>query len=170
MYKRQEQERAAIQKMQETKENIERVRHQADEATRRYDFQRASELKYGELARLEKQLEQQEEQLKSLQQDGQQLLKEEVDAEDVAAVVSSWTGVPVSRLLEGEIEKLLRMEDRLHQRVVGQDQAITVVANAVRRSRAGLQDPNRPIGSFLFLGPTGVGLSLIHISEPTRPY
>jgi ATP-dependent Clp protease ATP-binding subunit ClpB len=152
-----EQERSAIQKMQETKESIERVRHQIDEAARRYDYQRASELQYGELARLEQRLEQQEEQLTSLQEDGQQLLKEEVDAEDVAAVVSSWTGIPVSRLLEGEIEKLLRMEDRLHRRVVGQDQAISVVANAVRRSRAGLQDPNRPIGSFLFLGPTGVG-------------
>jgi ATP-dependent Clp protease ATP-binding subunit ClpB len=98
----------------------------------------------------------QEEQLKALQ-NGQQLLKEEVDSEDVAAVVSTWTGIPVSKLLEGEVEKLIKMEDRLHLRVVGQHQAISVVSNAVRRSRAGLQDPNRPIGSFIFLGPTGVG-------------
>jgi ATP-dependent Clp protease ATP-binding subunit ClpB len=152
-----EQEKEAIERLRDTKEQIERVRHQIEEAQRRYNYQRASELQYGELARLEKQLAQQEEQLKALQQDGQQLLKEEVDSEDVAEVVSTWTGIPVSKLLEGEIEKLLQMEDRIHQRVVGQDQAISVVANAVRRSRAGLQDPNRPIGSFIFLGPTGVG-------------
>ncbi len=152
-----EQERAAIQSMRDTKREIERVRHEIEEAQRAYDFQRASELQYGELTRLEQQLAQQEEQLEALQQDGQQLLKEEVDAEDVAAVVSSWTGIPVSKLMEGEVEKLLRMEERLHQRVVGQDEAIRVVSNAVRRSRAGLQDPNRPIGSFIFLGPTGVG-------------
>ncbi len=152
-----EQERAAIQSMRDTKREIERVRHEIEEAQRAYDFQRASELQYGELTRLEQQLAQQEEQLEALQQDGQQLLKEEVDAEDVAAVVSSWTGIPVSKLMEGEVEKLLKMEERLHRRVVGQDEAIRVVSNAVRRSRAGLQDPNRPIGSFIFLGPTGVG-------------
>jgi len=151
-----EQEKAAIQALRDTKAQIEQVRHQIEEAQRAYDYQRASELQYGELARLEQQLAEQEEQLKAMQ-DGQQLLKEEVDAEDIAAVVSSWTGIPVSKLLEGEIEKLLHMEERLHQRVVGQDEAITVVANAVRRSRAGLQDPNRPIGTFIFLGPTGVG-------------
>jgi len=151
-----EQEKAAIQALRDTKAQIEQVRHQIEEAQRAYDYQQASELQYGELARLEQQLAEQEEQLKAMQ-DGQQLLKEEVDAEDIAAVVSSWTGIPVSKLLEGEIEKLLHMEERLHQRVVGQDEAITVVANAVRRSRAGLQDPNRPIGTFIFLGPTGVG-------------
>ena len=151
-----EQERLAIQGMQKTKEQIEQVRHQIEEAQRAFDYRRASELQYGELNRLERQLAAQEAEMKA-RQDGQQLLKEEVDAEDVAEVVSSWSGVPVSRLLEGEIEKLLRMEERLHQRVVGQEQAIDVVANAVRRSRAGLQDPNRPIGSFIFLGPTGVG-------------
>jgi ATP-dependent Clp protease ATP-binding subunit ClpB len=151
------QEKEAIERLRGTKGQIERMRHQIEEAQRQYNYQKASELQYGELTRLEKQLAQQEEQLKVLQQDGQQLLKEEVDSEDVAQVVSSWTGIPVSKLLEGEVEKLLRMEDRLHRRVVGQDQAIDVVSNAVRRSRAGLQDPNRPIGSFIFLGPTGVG-------------
>jgi ATP-dependent Clp protease ATP-binding subunit ClpB len=151
-----EQEKAAIQGLRDTKEQIEQVRHQIEEAQRQYDYRRASELQYGELARLEGQLNEQEAQLKALQ-NGQQLLKEEVDSEDIADVVSAWTGIPVSKLLEGEIEKLLKMEERLHQRVVGQDEAITVVSNAVRRSRAGMQDPNRPIGSFLFLGPTGVG-------------
>lgn len=150
-------EKAAIQALRDTKEQIEQVRHQVDQAQRAYDYRRASELQYGELVRLDKQLAVGEAQLKSLQQDGHQLLKEEVDSEDVAEVVSTWTGIPVSRLMEGEIEKLLHMEDRLHARVVGQDEAIAVVSNAVRRSRAGLQDPNRPIGSFVFLGPTGVG-------------
>ncbi len=151
-----EQEKAAIQDLRDTKEQIERVHHQIEGAQRDYDYRRASELQYGDLVRLEQQLADQEEQLHVLQ-NGQQLLKEEVDSEDVAQVVASWTGIPVSKLLEGEIEKLIKMEDRLHQRVVGQDEAITVVSNAVRRSRAGLQDPNRPIGSFIFLGPTGVG-------------
>jgi ATP-dependent Clp protease ATP-binding subunit ClpB len=151
-----EQEKGAIQGLRDTKEQIERVRHQIEEAQRAYDYRRASELQYGDLNRLEGQLAEQEAQLKALQT-GQQLLKEEVDSEDVAEVVSAWTGVPVSRLLEGEIEKLLRMEERIHERVVGQDEAIDVIASAVRRSRAGLQDPNRPIGSFIFLGPTGVG-------------
>ena len=151
-----EQEKAAIQGLRDTKEQIEQVRHQIEGAQREYDYRRASELQYGELARLEQQLNSQEDQLKALQ-NGQQLLKEEVDSEDVAEVVSSWTGIRVSKLLEGEIEKLLHMEDRLHQRVVGQNEATRVVANAVRRSRAGLQDPKRPIGSFIFLGPTGVG-------------
>ena len=152
-----EREKAAIQGLRVTKEAIEAVRHQVEQAQRAYDYRRASELQYGELVRLEKQLAQQEGQLREAQQDGEQLLKEEVDSEDVAAVVSAWTGIPVSKLLEGEIEKLLRMEERLHERVVGQDEAIAVVSSAVRRSRAGLQDPKRPVGSFIFLGPTGVG-------------
>jgi len=152
-----EQERAAIQRLRDVKQEIEQVRHRIEEAQRAQNYQQASELQYGRLIELEKQLADQEARLKALQAEGQQLLKEEVDAEDVAQVVSTWTGVPVSRLLEGEIEKLLRMEDRLHSRVVGQDVAIDVVSNAVRRSRAGLQDPNRPVGSFIFLGPTGVG-------------
>src|SRR5690606_31665818 len=105
---------------------------------------------------LEKQLADNEARLSELQADGA-MLKEEVDADEIAAVVSRWTGIPVSRLMEGEVEKLLRMEERLHQRVIGQDEAIQAVANAVRRSRAGLQDPHRPMGTFLFLGPTGVG-------------
>ncbi|HNS52090.1 MAG TPA: ATP-dependent chaperone ClpB [Anaerolineae bacterium] len=150
-------EKAAIQGLRDTKEQVEAVRHQVEQAQRAYDYRRASELQYGDLVRLEKQLASQEAQLRAMQQDGTQLLKEEVDSEDVAEVVSSWTGIPVSKLLEGEIEKLLRMEERLHDRVVGQDEAIRVVSNAVRRSRAGLQDPKRPIGSFIFLGPTGVG-------------
>jgi ATP-dependent Clp protease ATP-binding subunit ClpB len=152
-----EQERAAIQRLRDIKQEIEQVRHRIEEAQRAQNYQQASELQYGRLIELEKQMAEQEAHLKALQADGQQLLKEEVDAEDVAQVVSTWTGVPVSRLMEGEIEKLLRMEERLHRRVVGQDVAIDVVSNAVRRSRAGLQDPNRPIGSFIFLGPTGVG-------------
>lgn len=150
-------EKAAIQSLRDTKQQVEAVRHQVDQAQLAYDYRRASELQYGDLVRLEKRLASQEAQLRALQQDGQQLLKEEVDSEDVAEVVSAWAGIPVSKLLEGEIEKLLRMEERLHDRVVGQDEAIQVVSNAVRRSRAGLQDPKRPIGSFIFLGPTGVG-------------
>jgi ATP-dependent Clp protease ATP-binding subunit ClpB len=152
-----EQEKAAIQSLRDTKEEIEGVRHRIEEAQRSLDYAKASELQYGELTRLEKRLDEQEEHLRALQEGGQQLLKEEVGAEDVAEVVSTWTGVPVRRLMEGEIEKLLKMEERLHRRVVGQNVAIDVVSNAVRRSRAGLQDPNRPIGSFIFLGPTGVG-------------
>ncbi len=151
-----EQEKSAIQGLRDTKEKIEQVRHRIEEAQRQYDYSTASELQYGELVRLQAQLAQQEEQLKA-NQNGQQLLKEEVGSEDIAEVVSAWTGIPVSKLLEGEIEKLIKMEERLHHRVVGQDEAISVVSNAVRRSRAGLQDPNRPMGSFIFLGPTGVG-------------
>jgi ATP-dependent Clp protease ATP-binding subunit ClpB len=150
-----QQEKAAIQDLRDTKERIEQVRHEIEQAQRVYDYQRASELQYGTLVQLERRLMEQEAQSGS--RDGGRLLKEEVDAEDVAEIVSRWTGVPLSRLMEGEVEKLLKMEERLHRRVVGQDEAIAAVANAVRRARAGLQDPNRPIGSFLFLGPTGVG-------------
>ena len=113
-------------------------------------------LRYGTLRELEAQLHEDEQRLKDIQQQGA-LLKEEVDAEEIAQIVARWTGIPVSRLLEGEMQKLVHMEQRLHQRVVGQDEAVRAVSNAVRRSRAGLQDPNRPIGSFIFLGPTGVG-------------
>ena len=151
-----QQEKDAIQSLRNTKQQIEETYHQIEEAQRQTDYTRASELQYGQLSQLQSELAQQEEQLKQLQ-NGYQLLKEEVDAEDIAEVVSKWTGVPVARLMEGEVEKLLYMEDRLHQRVVGQDEAISAVANAVLRSRAGLQDPDRPIGSFIFLGPTGVG-------------
>ena len=149
-------EKKEIQSEQQIKEQIEQVRYQIEQAQRAQDYARASELQYGTLAELERRLAEQEAR-GSEGSDGGRLLKEEVDAEDVARVVASWTGIPVSRLMEGEIEKLLHMEERLHRRVVGQDDAIRVVSNAVRRSRAGLQDPNRPIGSFMFLGPTGVG-------------
>ncbi|MEA3339693.1 MAG: ATP-dependent chaperone ClpB, partial [Chloroflexota bacterium] len=151
-----EQEKGAIQAIRDTKEHAERVRYQIEEAQRAQDYTKASELQYGTLVKLEKQQREQEERLRQLQGD-HPLLKEEVGAEDVAGVVAEWTGIPVSRLLEGEVEKLLRMEETLHRRVIGQDEAVSAVANAVRRARAGLQDPNRPIGAFIFLGPTGVG-------------
>jgi ATP-dependent Clp protease ATP-binding subunit ClpB len=134
-----------------TKEKLEQARLELQRAQRRGDFTRAGELAYGIIPELERQLAEAE------TQDGQAMVKEEVTEQDIAAVVSRWTGIPVDRMLEGERDKLLRMEAKLHERVVGQDEAITAVANAVRRARAGLQDPNRPIGSFLFLGPTGVG-------------
>ena len=151
-----EQEKAAIQAIRDTKVRSEQVRHQIEEAQRAMDYARASELQYGALVELERQLQEQEERLRQLQAD-RPLLKEEVGSEDVAEVVAEWTGIPVSKLLEGEMEKLLRMEEALHQRVVGQDEAVQAVSNAVRRARAGLQDPNHPIGTFIFLGPTGVG-------------
>jgi ATP-dependent Clp protease ATP-binding subunit ClpB len=151
-----EQEKEAIQAIRYTKERIEQVRHQIEEAQRAADYARASELQYGTLVELEDQLQEQEERLRRFQGE-RPLLKEEVDSEDVAEVVSEWTGIPVSKLLEGEVEKLLRMEEALHRRVVGQDEAVAAVSNAVRRARAGLQDTNRPIGTFIFLGPTGVG-------------
>ena len=149
-------EKEAIQKLQEIKQRIEEVRLEIERAQRAQDYARASELQYGVLVQLEQQLKEQEEVIKSFQ-NGHQLLKEEVDAEEIAEVVASWTGIPVARLMEGEMEKLLHMEERLHQRIVGQDEAVRAVSNAVRRARSGLQDPNRPIGSFIFLGPTGVG-------------
>ena len=151
-----EQEKGAIQAVRETKEEIDRVRHRIEEAQRTHDYEQASELQYGRLSELQKRLEAQEERLNQLQEDGA-MLKEEVGSEEIAEVVSEWTGIPVSKLLEGERERLLRMEDALHRRVVGQEEAVEAVSNAVRRARAGLQDPNRPIGTFIFLGPTGVG-------------
>jgi ATP-dependent Clp protease ATP-binding subunit ClpB len=151
-----QQEKEAIQALRETKEQIEQTKLEIEQAERRADLEVAARLRYGTMRELEEQLKQQEVQLQELQKD-HRMLKEEVSDEDVAEIVSRWTGIPVSRLMEGEIEKLLKMEKRLHRRVVGQDEAISVVANAVRRARAGLQDPNRPIGSFIFLGPTGVG-------------
>ena len=151
-----EREKKAIQAIRATKEQIEATKLEIEQAERRADLEAAARLRYGTLRELEEQLRGQEERLEELSK-GQRLLKEEVDAEDIAEVVSRWTGIPVSRLLEGEIEKLVHMEERLHQRVVDQDEAVRAVANAVRRARAGLQDPDRPIGSFIFLGPTGVG-------------
>ncbi len=149
-------EQEAISQVQTIKEQIDDARIQIEAAERSYDLQKAAELRYGTVAQLEGQLAQAEDRLGDLQKHGA-LLKEEVDSEEIATVVSKWTGIPVAKLLEGEVEKLIRMEDRLHRRVVGQDEAVGVVSAAVRRSRAGLQDPNRPIGSFIFLGPTGVG-------------
>ncbi|MFL7839641.1 MAG: ATP-dependent chaperone ClpB [Candidatus Promineifilaceae bacterium] len=151
-----ESEKEAIQDVREIREEMEQTAVQIEQAERSADLQRAAELRYGKLRELEGNLAAALDRLDDLQDLGA-LLKEEVDAEDIAAVVSRWTGIPVSRLMEGEIEKLIQMEDRLHTRVIGQDEAVEAVAAAVRRSRSGLQDPNRPIGSFLFLGPTGVG-------------
>jgi ATP-dependent Clp protease ATP-binding subunit ClpB len=148
-------ERETLQSISELREKIDQTKVEIEQASRAYDLNRAAELQYGTLVQLEQQLRDAEQQEASAQ-DGR-LLKEEVDGEDIAAIVSRWTGVPVSRLVEGEIEKLMKMEDRLHERVIGQDEAITAIANAIRRSRAGLSDPNRPLGSFIFLGPTGVG-------------
>jgi ATP-dependent Clp protease ATP-binding subunit ClpB len=151
-----QQEKDTIQASRRLKEELEQVRTQIEQAQRAGEYARASELQYGKLPELERRIKEQEAHLAELQQ-SKRMLKEEVDEEDIAAVVSRWTGVPVSRLMEGEVQKLLKMEERLHQRVVGQDEAIVAVANAIRRARAGLQDPNRPLGSFIFLGPTGVG-------------
>ena len=151
-----QQEKNAITAIGEIKGRIEQVKVEAERAERAADFGRAAELRYGQLAELQRALEQEQERLREIQGD-HPLLKEEVDEEDVAEVVSRWTGIPVNRLLEGEMQKLLRIEADLHKRVVGQDEAIRAVANAIRRARAGLSDPRRPIGSFIFLGPTGVG-------------
>jgi ATP-dependent Clp protease ATP-binding subunit ClpB len=149
-------EKQAIAAVRKLKEQIEQTRNDIEQAERRADLEAAARLRYGTLRDLETRLRESEKHLADLQASGA-LLKEEVDAEDVAQVVSRWTGIPVSRLLEGEMEKLIHMEDRLRERVVGQEQALQAVANAVRRSRSGLQDIDRPIGSFIFLGPTGVG-------------
>jgi ATP-dependent Clp protease ATP-binding subunit ClpB len=150
-----ERERELIQGVRQIKEQIETVRHQLEQAQLAGDWNRAAQLQYGVLADLERRLREAEQQLAAL--GPRRLVKEEVDEEDIAEVVSRWTGIPVSRLLESEREKLLHMEERLRQRVVGQDHALSAVANAIRRARAGIQDPRRPLGSFLFLGPTGVG-------------
>ncbi|MDB5078498.1 MAG: clpB1 [Chloroflexi bacterium] len=153
-----QQEKEQITSVSSLKEQIEGVRVEVDKAERAADYEKAAQLKYGKLVELERHLREREEQLEDSQTSGAgMLVKEEVDEEDIAEVVSRWTGVPVSRMLEGEMQKLVHMEERLHQRVIGQDQAVRAVSNAIRRARAGLQDPNRPLGSFIFLGPTGVG-------------
>jgi ATP-dependent Clp protease ATP-binding subunit ClpB len=149
-------EKEAITAIRSLKEELEGVRGEAERFERDGDLAKAAEIRYGRVPDLERRIDDATKRLAELQSD-QKMLKEEVDEEDVAEVVSRWTGIPVSRLMEGEVSKLVRMEDVLHERVVGQDEAVTAVANAIRRSRAGLSDPNRPIGSFLFLGPTGVG-------------
>ncbi len=151
-----EMEKATIKRIQAIKEEIEQTKIAISHAERDGDLSRAAELKYGKIVELQKQLEEENKKLQEIQKD-RKMLKEEVDEEDIAEIVSRWTGIPVSRMLETEREKLLKIEERLHQRVVGQDEAIEAVANAIRRARAGLQDPNRPIGSFIFLGTTGVG-------------
>jgi ATP-dependent Clp protease ATP-binding subunit ClpB len=149
-------EKQAVEKLRQLRQQVEQTKTEIEQAERQYDLNRAAELKYGKLAALERQLT--EELAKLDQQKGKaRLIKEEVDEEDIAEVVSRWTGVPVTRLLEGEMQKLLSLEEYLHRRVVGQDEAVTAVAEAVIRARSGLKDPNRPIGSFIFLGPTGVG-------------
>ncbi len=149
-------EKETIKSIQSIKEKIEELKTQEQEAQRKGDLARAAEIRYGTLIQLNKELEQKLKELEEIQSGGR-TLKEEVDAEDIAEVVAKWTGIPVARMMESDVQKLLRMEDRLKQRVVGQDEAIKAVSNALRRARSGLQDPNRPIGSFIFLGPTGVG-------------
>ncbi len=149
-------EKDAIEHMRTAKAELEQLRLQLEQARNAGDLAKASELQYGKIPELERKLTAEQEKLAGFQSDGV-MLKEEVDEEDVAEVVAKWTGIPVSKMLEGEMEKLVTMEERLSQRVIGQGEALTAVANAVRRARAGLQDPNRPIGSFIFLGPTGVG-------------
>ncbi len=149
-------EKEEIERMREAKNELEQLRLQLDQARNANDLARAAELQYGQIPELERKLAAEQSKLAELQRDGV-MLKEEVGEEDVAEVVAKWTGVPVSKMLEGEMQKLVAMEERLRNRVIGQDEALTAVANAVRRARAGLQDPNRPVGSFIFLGPTGVG-------------
>jgi ATP-dependent Clp protease ATP-binding subunit ClpB len=151
-----QQEKEIVQRIRQIKEQIEQAKIEEQQAERAADLQRAAELRYGVLLSLQKELDEQTKKLAEIQKDCK-MLKEEVDAEDVAEIVSKWTGIPVSKMLEAEMQKLVHMEERLKQRVVGQDEAVRAVSNAVRRARAGLQDPNRPIGSFIFLGPTGVG-------------
>ena len=152
-----EAEKEVVSAIRTTREEMERLQPEIEAAQRAGDLQRASQLMYGRMPELQRQLAEQEKRLHELKTSGSVLVKEEVDADDVAQVVARWTGVPVSRLLEGETEKLLKMEDRLHQRLIGQDEAVQAVSDAIRRARAGLKDPKRPIGSFIFLGPTGVG-------------
>ncbi len=152
-----QQEKDSIQRQRKLKEELEQLRLEIERAQRAGEYGKASELQYGRLPGLEQQIRAEEERLATAAKQGLGMLKEEVDEEDIADVVSKWTHIPVSRLIEGEIQKLIHMEERLHLRVVGQDEAIQAVANAIRRARAGLQDPNRPLGSFVFLGPTGVG-------------
>lgn len=151
-----EEEKTLISRIRDIKEQIEQTKLEAAEAERIGDYGRVAELRYGALLSLQKELEQLNGQLAQLQSSGA-MLKEEVDAEDIAEIVAKWTGIPVQRMLESERTKLLKMEERLHQRIVDQDEAITTIANAIRRARAGLSDPHRPIGSFIFLGTTGVG-------------
>ena len=155
-----QQEKAAISEIRDKRQQLEAIRADVERAERAADYAKAAELKYSTVAGIEKEIARAEKRLADLQKN-QKMLTEEVTPEDIADVVAKWTGIPVTKLLEGEVSKLLRMEQNLHERVVGQEEAVTAVANAVRRARAGMQDPNRPLGSFLFLGPTGVGKTLL---------
>jgi len=155
-----QQEKAAITEIREKKKRRDEIKAEVERAERAADYAKAAELKYSVLPGLEKEAERAEQKLMELQK-GHKMLTEEVTPEDIAEVVAKWTGIPVTKLLEGEVAKLLRLEEHLHMRVVGQEEAVTAVSNAVRRARAGMQDPNRPLGSFLFLGPTGVGKTLL---------
>src|SRR5437764_246000 len=151
-----ESEKTVIGQINDLKKKLEDTREAAGRAEREGDLNRAAELRYGSLPQLQREADGQSQKLAEMQKGGA-LLREEVTDEDIAEIVSKWTGVPVTKMLESELQKLLRMEDNLKQRVVGQEEAVTAVANAVRRSRAGLKDPNRPVGSFILMGPTGVG-------------
>jgi len=151
-----EAEKEAIRKLQAIREEIEKTRHEVEVAERQYDLNRAAELKFGKLAELERQLKNEEEQTAG-EKAGDRLLREEVTEEEIADIISRWTGIPISKLMEGEREKILRLDDVLHRRVIGQNEAVQLVADAVIRARSGIKDPRRPIGTFIFLGPTGVG-------------
>ncbi|KAB2854595.1 MAG: AAA domain-containing protein, partial [Bauldia sp.] len=150
-------EKGAIDAINAARSELEEANREVERAERNADLERAAELKYGRIPELEMRMAEEEAKLADLHAGGGSMLVDKVTEQDVAEVVGKWTGIPVSRLMEGEVEKLIHMEERLHERVIGQDEAVVAVANALRRSRAGLADPNRPIGSFLFLGPTGVG-------------
>jgi len=150
-----EQERQPVEEIQRLKQELQQAQLALEKAEREYDYEEMARLRYDTIPKLEERIREMESKLSGIK--GARLLKEEVDAEDIAEIVSKWTHIPVSRLMEGEVQKLLTMEDRLRQRVVGQDQAVQAVSDAIRRARAGLQDPNRPLASFMFLGPTGVG-------------
>ena len=150
-------EKGMIQRIRDIKEQIERLKVEAEQKQRLGDLNQVAEILYGQIPKLEKELEEQKGKLDEFQKGGKSMLKEEVDAEDIASIISKWTGIPVSKLMQGEKEKLIHLEDELGKRVIGQEKAIVAVSNSVRRARAGLQTPNRPIGSFIFLGPTGVG-------------
>jgi len=150
-------EKDILDERKDLKEAIDKVTIEIEQAERDYDLNRAAELKYGKLAQLHKQLEEAETRLNQTQTSGKSLLREEVTESDIAEIISKWTGIPISKLVESEMQKLLHLEDELHHRVIGQDEAVTAVSDAIQRSRAGLSDPNRPIASFIFLGPTGVG-------------
>src|SRR5581483_7106462 len=148
-------ERGAISRVRELKEEQDRLRLEEEQASRAGDWEKAAQLRYGRLSQIEKDIQEAEQQMEALK--GDALLKEEIGEDDIARIVAKWTGIPVTRMMEGEIQKLVHMPERLKDRVVGQNEAVRLVSNAILRNRAGLSDPHRPIGSFIFLGPTGVG-------------